>query len=145
MTAEAVAIRLTTQIARDMFKRRKLRPQVLYRSIERAITICENNGRNMKNYKDELAIANEWLSATNPKFVIPADVLIFRFFRAIPITTKSKKKMLAALQGFDVKNTKKWRSIPQSNHITRHCSSNVQQHIDVLRSVIQKARSLDRT
>ena len=143
MSAEAAAIQHSTQIICDMFNKRRLRPQTLYRSIEAAIITCENNGRVMKQYRDELEIAHKWMNSTNPDFEIPADVLIFRFFRAVPVTRKSKKKMLLALQKYNLQSNKKWKLLPESKHITGFCSTNVKQHIQVLWTTIQKCYLLN--
>ena len=143
MTVEYAAIRHCTQLICEMLKKRRLRPLLLYRSISRAISLCENNDKNMKKYKDELTLAKKMFEKLEPKCCIPADVLIFRFFRAIPITKKSKKMMLAALQAYDVTNKYKWRLLPQSNHIPCYCSENAKQHIQVLTAIIQQCPSLN--
>ena len=132
------AVRLSTQIICEMLIKRRLRPLLLERSIERAIKICQENGRDIKAHRKELELAKTL--ATTP--AINADVIIFRFFRAIPMTKRSKKKLLETLEKYRPENTKKWRIIPRKQQISPECSDQAIPHLHFLVYTIKKTDTI---
>ena len=132
------AVRLSTQIICEMLIKRKLRPRLLAKSIGKAITIYQEIGRNMETNIKELELAKTFVATP----AINADVIIFRFFRAIPVTKRSKNKLLKALQTYRPENTKKWRVIPRTEQISRECSNQAKRHVEVLLHTIKDIKAI---
>ena len=132
------AVRLSTQIICEMLIKRRLRPKLLAKSIGRAIKFYQDNGTDMKTNIQELELAKQL--ATTP--AINADVIIFRFFKAIPVTKGSKKKLLTTLQTYCPENTKKWRVIPRTEQISRECSNMAIRFVENLLYTIKNTNTI---
>ena len=142
MVSEAAAIRLSTQIICDAISRRRFRPQIITNSIDKTLTTCEENGRNMKNQRAELNYVRSWILSSDPKIHTNVDVTVFRLCRALPVTKKTKKKLLTTIKSFSSENNKKWRSIPKLECISCDCSTDIRRHIDKLVSIIETTKPL---
>ena len=132
------AVRLSTQIICEMLIKRRLCPLLLEKSIERAIEICRKSGKDIEAHRKELEVAKTL--ATTP--AINADVIIFRFFRAIPMTKRSKKKLLETLDKYRPENTKKWRIIPRKQQISLECSDQAIRHLQVILLTIKQSDTI---
>jgi len=135
MVTETAAIRFSTQVICDSISRRRFRPQFVTNSIETAIKTCAENGRNVKKYRRELELVRTWL--LDPNFATNIDIVVFRLCRALPVTKKSKRKLLTRLRRYCPENNKNWRSIPNMDRVSGECSTDVKRHIDVLVSIIE--------
>ena len=136
MIKHKLIIQHCCQLLGDMLIKRKFRAEVIMKSIDFMLKGIETSGKSVVNERTEFDLVRNWLLQSSSQHDLHVDVLVYRLFRAIPLTIKAKRYLIKILRSYDPNNNKKWRSVPKIDHISVEVSKNAERHIEAAINLI---------